>query len=258
MLKHLGVLTADGKINADSRRKLKQIYHLAQLIEPALKAIPTDQPIRFVDVGAGKSYLGFILMDLILKHIPNAQVWSIERDQKMVDAGKRLAAESQFPQMLFSASNIRDAINPFPEWEQATVVSALHACDTATDDAIQFALKRKAQHIVLIPCCQAEVARLLKNVEKSPISSLFDAPLHTRELGTLLTNSVRILYLRSKGYRVTVTELNGWEHSLKSEIILAERFGDETSSHAKKAAQDLSALLTNFNPLPMKLLSESE
>ncbi len=197
-------------------------------------------------------------MDLILKKRPNAKLWSIERDQRMVDAGIQLANDSGFSQMIFSASNIEDAKDPSPEWKNVTVVSALHACDTATDDAIHFALRKNANHIILVPCCQAEVARLLKNVERNSVFSLYEAPLHARELGTLLTNVIRTLYLKSKGYQVRVTELNGWEHSLKSEIILAEKTGDETTHHAKKAAQELQELLKTFKPLPMQLLSETK
>ena len=106
------------------------------------------------------------------------------------------------------------------------VVTALHACNTATDDAIDFALKKKAKHIVLVPCCQAEVASVLrknkgKDLGRSALTEIWRHPIHTREFGSQLTNVLRCLQLEARGYQVTVTELVGWEHSMKNELIVA-------------------------------------
>ncbi|MEV9084636.1 methyltransferase, partial [Klebsiella pneumoniae] len=94
------------------------------------------------------------------------------------------------------------------------VVTALHACDTATDDAIHFALAKQARFIVLVPCCQAEVASVLnRNKGKSLANSLTEIwrhPLHTREFGSQVTNVLRCLQLEAHGYKVSVTELVGW------------------------------------------------
>jgi hypothetical protein len=107
------------------------------------------------------------------------------------------------------------------------VVTALHACNTATDDAIHFALKKQAQFIVLVPCCQAEVAAVLrknkgKQLAKDALIELWRHPIHTREFGSHLTNVLRCLQLEAHGYQVTVTELVGWEHSMKNELIIAQ------------------------------------
>ena len=106
------------------------------------------------------------------------------------------------------------------------IVTALHACNTATDDAIHFALKKKARYIVLVPCCQAEVAAVLKKnksseLKKNILVELWRHPIHTREFGSHVTNVLRCLQLESHGYQVTVTELVGWEHSMKNELIVA-------------------------------------
>jgi hypothetical protein len=127
------------------------------------------------------------------------------------------------------------------------VVTALHACDTATDDAIAFGLQKKARCMVLVPCCQAELARLLNqhkalNLQRTPLAELWRHPLHTREMGSQLTNVLRCLYLESQGYKVTVTELVGWEHSMKNELILAEY----TGQHKPSAGLRLRALLEQF------------
>jgi hypothetical protein len=102
------------------------------------------------------------------------------------------------------------------------MVTALHACDTATDDAIRFALRHDARMVALIPCCQAEVARLLQKAT-GPLEQLWRHPIQRREFGAQLTNVIRGLHLEAHGYKVRVTELVGLEHSLKNELILAER-----------------------------------
>jgi len=130
---------------------------------------------------------------------------------------------------------------------QIDVVTALHACDTATDDAIAFGLQKQARHMVLVPCCQAELARALNqhkalSLQRTPLAELWRHPLHTREVGSQLTNVLRCLYLEAMGYQVTVTELVGWEHSLKNELILAKYTGRPKRS----AAERLEALLETF------------
>ena len=136
---------------------------------------------------------------------------------------------------------------------QIDVVTALHACDTATDDAIAFGLEKKAKHMVLVPCCQAELARALNknkalNLQRTPLAELWRHPLHTREMGSQLTNVLRCLYLESQGYQVTVTELVGWEHSLKNELILATYTGQKKRS----AAERLQVLLEEFGLTALK------
>ena len=125
------------------------------------------------------------------------------------------------------------------------VVTALHACDTATDDAITFGLQKQARAMVLVPCCQAEVARVLNqgkalSLSRTPLAELWRHPLHTRELGSQLTNVLRCLYLEAWGYQVTVTELVGWEHSMKNELIIARHTGQKKRSAAERLQQILA------------------
>jgi hypothetical protein len=106
------------------------------------------------------------------------------------------------------------------------IVTALHACDTATDDAISFALKKQARYIVLVPCCQAELAGVLRKLKsqslaRDALTEIWRHPIHTREFGSHVTNVLRCLQLEAHGYQVNVTELVGWEHSIKNELIIA-------------------------------------
>jgi len=229
LLKELHILTRDGKMNQDSRRKLKQISHLYQFIEPLLQDIQhTRQDITLVDHGAGKSYLGFILYDLFFKQQQNrnSRVFGIETRDELVEKSRNLAQRLNFYGMRFLNLSVAESIESDALPNRVDIVTALHACDTATDDAIRFALKKQAQHIVLVPCCQAEVAGMLrKNKGKALANSLTEIwrrPLHTREFGSLITNVLRCLQLEAHGYHVNVTELVGWEHSMKNELIMAE------------------------------------
>src|SRR5476651_1797759 len=220
LLKALHILTQDGAINADSRRKLKQVLHLAQLIKPALdKAFAETQQPVLADLGAGKSYLGFVLYDLFFAKQDRGQVYGVEARGELVATGKRIAAESGFERMEFIAASIADAVLP---GGHADVVTALHACDAATDEAILFALRNEAKFVALVPCCQAEIAASLDGVS-GPLRQLWRHPIHRREFGAHLTNVMRSLFLEAHGYKVRVTELTGLEHSLKNEFIYAER-----------------------------------
>ena len=229
LLKALHILTRDGKMNQDSRRKLKQVYHLYQFIEPLLLEAQKEKgAITLVDHGAGKSYLGFILYDLFFKALKDAShIYGIETREELVTHSRELAQQLGFGGMSFLNLSVAESIVSDKLPAKVDVVTALHACNTATDDAIHFALKKQAQFIVLVPCCQAEVAAVLrknkgKQLAKDALTELWRHPIHTREFGSHLTNVLRCLQLEAHGYQVTVTELVGWEHSMKNELIIAQ------------------------------------
>jgi hypothetical protein len=246
LLKELHILTRDGVLNQDSKRKLKQVYHLFQFIEPLLAELGAhERDFSLIDHGAGKSYLGFILYDLFFKAKSHGVIYGIETRDELVKKSIELAKKCQFERMKFLNLSVEDSITDKRLPEQIDIVTALHACNTATDDAIKFGLLKKAKYFVLVPCCQAEVASALRK-NKSPkqdisaLSEIWRHPLHTREFGSHLTNVLRALQLESHGYQVTVTELIGWEHSMKNELIIA-KFNPDTNK--KKALDRLTKLL---------------
>jgi rhodanese-related sulfurtransferase len=247
LLKELHILTRDGKMNQDSRRKLKQVNHLCQFIEPLLEeARANHADIRLVDHGAGKSYLGFILYDRFLKgREDGAHIYGIETRAELVDKSRDLSARLGFAGMSFLNVSVEQSIVSDQLPAQVDIVTALHACDTATDDAIRFALAKQAAGIVLVPCCQAEVAAVLrknKGHATGPLAEIWRHPLHTREFGSHVTNVLRCLQLEAHGYQVSVTELVGWEHSMKNELIVACRSGQRNPRAAARLAELLSML----------------
>ncbi len=249
LLKALHILTRDGKLNQDSRRKLKQIYHLCNFIEPLLDdVISRHNALTLADHGAGKSYLGFILYDLFLKSKPAGHIYGIETREELVRKSRDLAERLGFTRMSFLNLTVEESIHSKALPERIDVVTALHACNTATDDAIKFALSKQTRHIVLVPCCQAEVASVLRkhkneSFSKTPLSEIWRHPLHTREFGSQITNVLRCLLLESHGYQVTVTELVGWEHSMKNELIIAS----QKDAPRKNAQARLEAILQELN-----------
>jgi hypothetical protein len=246
LLKELHILTRDGRMNQDSRRKLKQVYHLSQFIEPLLDEVRQNHSgISLVDHGAGKSYLGFILYDLFFKELDDgSHIYSIETRDELVEKGRELAKRFGFPAMSFLKLSVAESIDSEELPERVDIVTALHACNTATDDAIRFALQKQARFIVLVPCCQAEVASVLnrnkaKLLAANPLTEIWRHPLHTREFGSHVTNVLRCLQLEAHGYQVSVTELVGWEHSMKNELIIA-RF---KNLPRRRPAERLNAVL---------------
>ncbi len=314
LLKDLHLLTRDGQLNADARRKLKQIRHLVGLLSPALNdaLARTPSPI-VVDCGAGKSYLGALLYELVLGPAGKGSLVAIEARPELSDQAR--ARAQRFGQQRFevltgaintiavaatasaasdasssaapdgappsSSSAAPDGAAPSSSSAAAdgaasssaaaraasraassrssalvgkrlrakpNVVTALHACDTATDDALALAIANQADHVAVVPCCQAEVARQLEKSKPADaaIAALFAHPLHRRELGSHLTNVVRGLALEAHGYKVTVTELVGWEHSAKNELILGKR----VQRFDPKARATLRELLDRFGIEP--------
>lgn len=259
LLKELHILTRDGKLNQDSRRKLKQVYHLYQFIEKLLHALSSRPAgtlhgddaacagVTMADHGAGKSYLGFIVYDLFFKNLDSGFIYGVETRAELVERSRALADRLGFERMRFLNLTVAESAASDDLPGQIDVVTALHACDTATDDAIAFGLQKRARAMVLVPCCQAEIAACLRqdkalNLARTPLAEMWRHPLHTRELGSQLTNVLRCLYLEASGYHVTVTELVGWEHSLKNELIIATWTGQKKRS----ASERLRAVLAEF------------
>jgi hypothetical protein len=241
LLKELHLLSRDGQLNADTLRKLKQVNHLVGLLTPALDDVFSrfGEP-QIVEAGSGKTYLGFVLYELFMKEKGN--LLAVENRAPLVEKSKSSAVHLGFQRMEFQCAPIEQATYP----SRIHILTALHACDTATDDAIEVALKHNADYVALVPCCQAELAEQLKAAKGTALHVFHEHPIHRREFGSHLTNVIRALVLEAHGYQVTVTELTGWEHSLKNELIL----GKKVRAENREARTKLEALLEQANVRP--------
>src|ERR1051325_10545244 len=198
LLKELHLVGRDGALHADSLRKLKQVNHLLQLLDPALRDVLErhKEPV-LVDAGAGNAYLGFILYELYFKTIP-CILYSVESRPELVERGRERAQRLGFSNMKFLHAPIAEAELP----PRIHLLTALHACDTATDDALLLGLKHDADHIAAVPCCQAEIAAQLKEQKHhapQPWPLLWQHPIQRREFGAHLTKVIRALALQSRG-----------------------------------------------------------
>jgi len=247
LLKSLHILTPDGRLNQDSRRKLKQVLHLVQLLRPTIDNLLAEEEEPLIaDLGAGKSYLGLILYDLILGPAGHGSLAAIDIREDLAATAGKIAREAGFTRAVFTTAAISDAkADSALGGQRPALVTALHACDTATDDAIRFALKHDAKAVALIPCCQAEAAQSLSDLQ-GPLDALWRHPIQRRAFGAQITNTIRALLLEAHGYKVRLTEFTGFEHTQKNELILAERV---QKSNAQAKAQ-LSRLLEQ---VPIKL-----
>lgn len=244
LLQELHLLTRRGQLNADALRKLKQVNHLIRLLEPALDDVYARHPEpRLLDVGSGNSYLGFLLHEVVIGPAGRGEIVSLEAREEMTHRSRERARKLGHTRMRFATGAIESWTPP----ERLHLVTALHACDTATDDALVLALRHGVDHVAVVPCCQAEVAAQLAAMAKppgpagpaAPMSLLHAHAWHRREFGSHLTNVIRALTLEAFGYQVTVTELVGWEHSFKNELILGRRVHAES----RRARQELESLL---------------
>ena len=152
LLQDLHLLTRDGHLNADARRKLKQIRHLVGLLRPALDDAMARSPgPLIVDCGAGKSYLGALLYELVLGPAGRGSLVAIEARPELSEQAAGRAAKFGQERFQVATGAIAEAALP----QRPSVVTALHACDTATDDALALAIAGGADHVAVVPCCQA-------------------------------------------------------------------------------------------------------
>jgi hypothetical protein len=216
------------------------------LLEPALDDIWSrhGSPL-VVDAGSGNAYLGFILYELFFKSSEKGSLLAIESRADLAQRTRDRASKLGYQRMEVQTAELASARLP----ERIHLLASLHACDTATDDALTLAIRHQSDHVALVPCCQAEVAEQLRHSaarDSAALRPLFEHPWHQREFGSHLTNVIRALVLESFGYQVTVTELTGWEHSLKNELILGRRVHREN----RGAREKLEVLLRETGVAP--------
>src|SRR3954467_5529917 len=140
LLRELHLVGRDGALHADSLRKLKQVNHLVQLLEPAVRDVLAryEEPV-LVDAGAGNAYLGFVLYELFLREHESGVIYSVESRPELIERGRERAKKLGFERMRFIPARIGEAPEELPA--RVHMLLALHACDTATDDALLLALR---------------------------------------------------------------------------------------------------------------------
>ena len=244
--KALHLVKENGALTFDAARKLKQIEHFCQILIPKIEAqnaTAKGKPIELIELGSGKSYLGLALYDLWVKDHPNVTLHCVDQREDLMETGRKICKELKFVNTNFYTSRIKELDHFEQTTDSSKIVVALHACDTATDEALEFALKLNAKLIALVPCCQAQVSRVIKP-KHATMRTLIAHPLHKREFSALITNRLRSLKLESKDYQVTVTEFTDKDHTPKAELIVAEQtHAAEKSEFSAQKSAELNQLL---------------
>jgi len=260
LLRTLGLLNQDGSMSADSVRKFTQINHLFNQLRTQLEDLnQRHQLVRVVDLGCGSAFLTFLLTwayrDL-WKH--PALLIGVDDNKSLIAKNQNNAEKLQWSESLKFATNpiaSFDWITAFkehadPQKDEKSirphVVVALHACDTATDDAIALGINAKSDFIAVAPCCQAELAKYWKQLGDSSKSDVFNPmyrnPHLRREIAAPMTDLLRVLLLRSRGYEVTTLEFTMSHATPKNTLLLATRRGNYHKDSLKEY-EDLKAAL---------------
>lgn len=216
-LTEIGVMTAEGKVRAARQAKFRQINRFLELINDVVPRLPDDGPLQVVDFGCGKSYLTFALHHLLTEvHHREVRIVGLDRDEGVVRTCSEIAERLGCRGLDFRVGNIAAHA---PEGPVHLVVS-LHACDTATDDALAQAVYREADVILAVPCCQHELAG---KIHSDPLSPLLEHGLFNERFAALATDALRAKALELCGYETQVVEFVETEHTPKNVLIRAVR-----------------------------------
>jgi hypothetical protein len=218
-LKQLGILNAEGIPRKEMGDKYRQIHHFIELLTPVVRPLSRDKPLRVVDLASGKGYLTFAVYSFLKQEGFNPDVIGIEKRSTLVDLCNGVARECGFDQIRFEIGEIADA-----SLSGVDVVIALHACDTATDDAIYGGIRSGAEIILVAPCCHKELRRQLQ--PPAYLAPLFKFGIQMDRMAESITDALRSMYLEASGYATRIQEFISLEHTSKNLLIIASKRSD--------------------------------
>ncbi len=200
LLQALGLVTAEGDVRADRRRKFYQVDRFVELIDEMVESWDAERPLTVLDCGCGKSYLSFVLNYWLKerRRIP-CRIVGIDDNPQVVKSSREIQKQLGYANMEFVASPILDYRPTGP----VDMVLSLHACDTATDQALALGIYLGSKYIVAVPCCQAE---LRQRLDFGHWQSLARHNIFRNKLSDTITDGLRAAALEARGYRVSVTE----------------------------------------------------
>jgi len=219
-LHQLNITDEKGIVYKHAQDKFKQINHYVELLSPLIKNLPKHEKLQVVDMGAGKGYLTFALYDYLLNtlHLPT-KVIGVEYRKDLVNLCNVIAKKSLFNQLEFIEGTIE-------QYEDSTihVLIALHACDTATDDAIFKGINANADLIVVAPCCHKQIRKEIeKHKTKNELDFLLKHGIFLERQAEMVTDGIRALILEYFGYSTKVVEFVSDSNTPKNVMIVAEK-----------------------------------
>jgi hypothetical protein len=235
-LKALQVSDADGRVKPTMQGKYRQICRFVEIFDGLLKEIDRDggkAPLSILDIGSGKGYLTFALYDHLTTALGlSCKMTGIEVRGDLVKLCNELSRKLNFSGLAF------EAVEAQRQRAQADIVIALHACDTATDDAMALGVGGGAQMILAAPCCQHELAPQIDESSQG-LAGILRYPLLKQRQADLVTDAARALLLEASGYKVKVIEFVSTEHTAKNILIAATKSAGVNSARARRQYQEL-------------------
>lgn len=218
-LQVLGITGKDGAVRNDAQDKFRQINKMVEIFAPLIQQLKAENP-RILDMGAGKGYLDFALYDYLVNRAEQkAEIIGVELRPALVQSGNALAQKSGFDGLRFEAGSILDY-----DASGADAVIALHACDTATDDAIYQGIKAGAGLIAVAPCCHKQIRRQIEAGHSDDrLDFLLRHGTFLEKQAEMVTDGLRALILEANGYRTKVFEFVSDAHTPKNNLIVAQK-----------------------------------
>jgi len=219
-LHQLKITDEKGVVNNNSQDKYKQINHYVELLSPLIKNLPNHELLKVADMGAGKGYLTFALYDYLTNVLNlKSQITGVEYRNDLVELCNSISKKSNFSGLTFAQGTIKDY-----DIDNINILIALHACDTATDDAIYKGISANADLIVVAPCCHKQIRRELeKHKTKNDLDFLLKHGIFLERQAEMLTDGLRSLILEYFGYSTKVFEFISEAHTPKNVMIVAEK-----------------------------------
>ena len=213
-LKELGITTTDGVVKKEKQDKYKQINRYIEIIEGIIKDLQFKQPLSVVDMGSGSGYLTFALYDYLIntKHL-KATVTGIELREELVEKCNIIAKNSSYTNLQFKAGTIENS-----NVENTDILIALHACDTATDEAIFSGIKANAKVIICAPCCHKQIRKQM--APDNELKSITKHGILLERQAEITTDAIRALLMEAHGYKTKVFEFIATEHTPKNVLIV--------------------------------------
>jgi hypothetical protein len=235
-LKAIGIMNPKGKLYAEREKKLYEVIHFSSHVAICVDKISRTRDAVLLDCGCGLSYLPFFLNYVMKKKRRNVTYIGVDASTKLIEKSSQTANTLGYENMEFFKSSIIE----FRPKQEPNIVCTLHACDTATDEAIAKAIELNARFIVAAPCCQRQILRQLdKTSEKVPqIKPFVDSKISKEYIGVALTETLRKLALESFGYKVDMFEFTSTNYTPKNIMLRAEKIRGWTTK-SLKAYHDL-------------------
>jgi len=223
-LQLLGVIDSDGRPRPQMGDKYRQVHHFIQALVPILKGTNPGDTLRIVDMGCGKGYLTFALHQFLRENGLHSVTIGIEKRESLAQLANEIAEKLGDSTIRFIQGEISEV-----DVKPIDILIALHACDTATDDAIYRAIKEECRWIVVSPCCQHELRPQI--VAPAGLEPLFRHGIQADRMTETVTDTLRCLYLEAWGYQTRIQEFVGTEHTAKNLLIVASRTGKPGPRH---------------------------